>query len=233
MKKKKMFFILSGVLLLMYTLNGCKLDPGYAPRVYSIIESGGGNGVTLSLFVEGPDGDTLTGSIVTAVNPGNEAALMGFNFTRGCFTGSFDSAQSGDYIISVKSNQFPGEELAVTIEHMVLTEKAGITGLTDSSGAAALQGEDLNGTQPVSAVWSAVENADIYQVVIKKDIEVVTTISTDESRCLIPAGVFDEQGNYSIAVNAQYIAGDPVFSGANYYSASISNGASFFFTITK
>ena len=82
----------------------------YVPSVASLtasIVSSYDNPVVIRVFMEGNDGNYITGARVHITNPGGQLESAGFTTNEGCYKGYFEELLSGEYTITVYSALLP------------------------------------------------------------------------------------------------------------------------------
>jgi hypothetical protein len=74
MKKINMLFFFLAVLLLLGCGNPAQNTPGAQPSVRAAFTSGGNGAIKAAVFVEGPDGNALSGAVVIVRDSRNSLA---------------------------------------------------------------------------------------------------------------------------------------------------------------
>lgn len=208
----------------------CQLfQSGTVPSVFITIESGNSGFVDVRVFIEGLDGNSITGAIVTAVNPVNESVLLKYSTENTCYTGSFSSAASGDYAISVNSVLFPDNHIVI-VPHNIISTQPEITALADSAGANVFMGEAIDPALDIFCSAEIQENASVYTFQVKNGVELVWAVNSEDEKCVIPAGTLGSVNGLAITVTAQYVSGDPLLQENNFYSVSTLQGSALYFS---
>lgn len=211
---------------------GCESpqSPASEIAVRTSITSGGSDPVQIKVHLEGPHGEAVSGALVLAESPDHQIQILEFSWAKGWYYGEFPQAMSGDYLISVKSRLLK-QDWRAAIPHKVLTASPKVTSLMDASGHSALSGESLTAGQATALAWAAVPGAGVYQVILRKAGVVVSMSADYGTSKLLPASALATAGNYSLTLNAQFQAGDPLFRADSFSSASSALGPTVYFTV--
>lgn len=185
-----------------------------------------------NIFLEGNDGNLVTGSSVIVRNSENVATLIGFDFTKGCYSGNIPASSDGKYSVEIISKLLD-EKKTQTVEHFTLEENPTINQLVDSDSNDATLGGELNLNSDISLTWNSVSNSSIYQIKVLKNGKEVYVSTSKENTVIIAADTLKESGQYSVFISAQYISGDPLFEKENYYSYSEKVGTTLLFNGNK
>jgi len=230
--KKKYFYSISIVLSLF--LFGCDVTQPIngkdALNMRVAIETKYQQDSYANVFLEGADGNLITGSTVLVVNSNAVAALLNFNFQESCYRGVLPPSADGQFNIEVISSLIEGKKTQ-KFSHYRLVEKPNLKILRDSNGVSALDGEILGVGNNITISWSNVSYANVYQVAIQKNGIECFVISTDKLSIIINSQSMPGAGAYSCKITAQYIKGDPLFTDKNFYSYSEAPGASVYFDV--
>jgi hypothetical protein len=183
---------------------------------------------TAKVFLQGADGDQVTGSTVIIVNNQGVVNLLPFSFNQGCYSGDIPLSTDGEYTIMVDS-LLVQEPLMQEVQHPILTDSPDILVLENPLGESALQGETLLLEQGLQIGWSAVENATVYQVALYYQGTICHIGSVSGTALTLTADDLSGAGMFSCCVKAQYIGGDGLLLSENYYSYSEASGPSIVF----
>lgn len=207
-------------LILITLLCCCSLeeaeDPLTVPGIRTIVEHSNSDRYKVYVFLEGNDGQSVTGALVYLVNNNNTHSLLQYDFTEGCYTLEPDYLESGTYNIVVKSRAF--KESREEIVFSRVSESPTIEILQDSIGNNALTGDYLTKNRDISISWEGIENTTSYTLSIFISGSLVNTIVTTENNYILSG--LDKSGSYSISIKAQAINGDPLFIEKSYYTVS-------------
>ncbi|QEN03535.1 hypothetical protein EW093_02075 [Thiospirochaeta perfilievii] len=195
-----------------------------------VIEGSSSSNSKAKVFLEGSDGNLVTGSNVIILNDTGVASLLTFNFEEGSYYGEIPVSASGAYEIRVKSALIE-ETLISDVQYHGLSKKAEINMLQDDNSLSALEGNTLSSEDKIHMGWSEVLGASIYQVKVYRDGNLIYTKSSSDLTCIIDGGTLQEGSDYYCKVDAQYISGDPLFVSSFYYSFSESLGSSLYFNL--
>jgi hypothetical protein len=185
------------VYIFLCLLVSCKTsqDPIETPLfIRTSIESSTTSDARIRVFVEGKDGNMLTGAVVLVRNSQNNVLVL-----------PLDSL----FYFSVQSAVSP-ERKEYSIRHQKLSTSAALQEMKDSEGNSSLLGEKLQANKPVQIVWNSVVPNALYQIRISDAFGLVYAVSTQETQCIIPENTFIA-GNYFVEIITQIIFGDPLF----------------------
>lgn len=223
------------VLLLVIALYNCDLVSDNSSEenkdsmdIRFVLETKNMSQTVANVYLEGRDGNLVTGSTVLVRNTENVATLVGFDFTKGCYSGNIPASSDGKYSVEIISKLLDDKKTQ-TVEHFILEKTPTIKGLVDSDGNDATLGGELKLKSDISLTWELVDNSTTYQVKILKDGKEVFVSTSKENTLIIPADTLKDSGQYSIFISAQYISGDPLFEKNNYYSYSEKVGTTLLF----
>lgn len=223
----KKLCVISLVLLIFTACS--QYTPSVASLTASIISSYD-NPVVIRVFMEGNDGNYITGARVHITNPGGQLESAGFTTNEGCYKGYFEELLSGEYTITVYSPLLPQTETMV-IQHTIPEGSPFITQLSDEGGNNALLGNPLNGNSNVSVRWDPVTGGGIYVVSLKRGVNPVWTQSLSECALTIPSLTMADNGSYTLSITSQCITGDPFLIEEPYYSVSESRPVHVLFSV--
>ena len=184
-----------------------------------------GSSVQVRVFLEGSDGNEVTGARASATSPGGSVQTLGFNLQEGCYFGSFPESLSGTYKVNILSTLLGEQAKEVGVKHTVLDEAPSVTQCVDSDGHNGLLGQSLVASEAVDIHWNPVGNATVYTIAVNQGAIQKWSTTTSDPLVSVPAGVLSA-GNYTLQVNAQWIQGDPYLQTSTTYSASQSIGSS-------
>lgn len=221
------------VLIVILSLYNCSLGKDDVSSektldIRFIIETKNKQQTSANIFLEGSDGNLVTGSTVIIINSENVATLAGFDFTKGCYSNYIPSTLNGEYSIEVISSLLDKKRVQ-KVEHFILLEAPLINQLADSEGNRALTGDTLNISEEINLSWDLVKESTIYQIRILKNGKDIYTGSSKDNSIIIPGNTLKEEGQFSVYITAQYISGDPIFEKSNYYSYSEKIGSTLIF----
>ncbi len=177
----------------------------------------------VKVFVEGPDGNALTGAMVTLRSPDGTAEIVGFNSDEGCYIGSAGSRRSGIWEAEVRS-VLSDKETKYAVEHRVLSDSAAITQVMDANGHTGSSAAALDAQTDIAVAWNEVSGATAYQITTAKGTSLVYAGTSSAAAHIIPAGSLPATSSLLIMVSARWQAGDPLYETANYCSASSADG---------
>ena len=210
-------------------ISGCDSNnEGFSLEPRIALETGGIY-FSARVFLEGPEGQAVTGAIVYVVSPSNAVTLLEYDYTRGCFAGTPGTPQNGVYSFVVDSRAYGITERQVPFS--TLDGSPSITAFSGSDGANVLSGSSIAAGTSASIDWNGVAGATVYRIELEKVSGTVIQYSTESTTLLLGPEVFSNTGNYAVSVTAQYIAGDPLFRDDDFYAANQKEGSTLYFEV--
>ncbi|MDR0495658.1 MAG: hypothetical protein LBG95_08550 [Treponema sp.] len=192
------------------------------PGIRAVLKSTGTGGVKASVFVEGPDGNSLSGAVVTVLDTRNALLQLSYDSVACSYNGITEELPGeSSYIIEVTTMIFP-EKLRLTAPYSRLSDAPNITVFQDAAGNSVLHGQSIESSQPVQIGWEGSGEGIVYQAVIKTALKTVYSVSTNANTVTVPEDTIPA-GSYLLELSAQKIHGDAFFSSASYYSLSFIN----------
>lgn len=182
--------------------------------------------VQVSVYLEGMDGNYVSGARVLAINPAHQVQVLGFSNTAGCYYGIFNDLLSGPYTIEVYSSLVGPEGKEYVVEHKIPQGASTITQCSDASGNNTLIGQEVNAVQDISLRWTALDNASLYVLQINQGYLQAYSSSVLGNSLIIPANTLSP-GSYTVKLSAQWLSGDPYLVSSDTYSVSQSQSSSF------
>lgn len=223
----KRYLILFFILSLLFTTscndsNSGTSDNGISVR--AILESEESSTVDIKVYVEGADGNALTGAVVLVSDSQNKVTNLEFDSDKYCYTGSAPVLSDGMFIFKVNSLAVADME-EFTVPHTILSIKPVVSTFQDADGNSVLSGQALSSSKEIQVAWNSVGSDIVYQVTVKTALRTLYSVSTNACNISIPASSITAGTNYMFEIIAQKIYGDPYFQNANYYSVSIIRSA--------
>jgi hypothetical protein len=110
-------------------------------------------------------------------------------------------------------------KIVVNVPYLQFQNKPAVTVLRDESGTSALSGTNINGKQGIQIAWSSSGINTVYQITIRRQLQIIYTVTTEDMTVTVPANTLASDA-YLLRITAQRICGDPLFNEFNYYSVS-------------
>ncbi len=205
-------------------------DPNRDIEVRAVLESEVSNTGDLYVYVEGADGNELTGAVVLVSDSQNRVKKLSFNPDEYCYNSPIPLASDGTYTIRVDS-QAADEAVILEVPHTILNVKPVLTSFQDADGNSVLSGQDLASNSEFQTAWNSTGSGVVYQVSIKTALRTIYSVSTEACNIIIPASTIPAGTNYYFDIVAQKIYGDPFFITDNFYSVSVIRSASVAFNV--
>ncbi len=199
-------------------------------RVRTLIESTGTGGAEISVTVEGPDGNAVSGAVVLVGDSAKSVSILPFDYETCSYTGTRDVLADGVFTICVKSALLD-DDYERSIRHVQLGAKPSVVEFRDQSGNSVLEGDALLASEPLQIAWESLGEGVVYVITLRTATTVYYKISAESCACQIPADTLTAGSVYYADIQAQVILGDPLYSEEDYYSASCSGSVYVNFSI--
>lgn len=186
--------------------------------IKSRVESSSDGATLVRAYLEGPDGNQVTGARVLVSSPEGSVSQLDFSLNRGCYFVDLDNSSSGNYLLTVDSTLL-SKPRQVTIPLKTLAVAPVLAEVSDDDGSDALIGESLSTHASTTVRWSPVPDASLYVVKVSFGATVAWKRSTADPFCEIPEASISA-GNYTLQVRAQYMQGDPYLVDTDTFSGS-------------
>ncbi len=205
-------------------LAGCQSAPATPTARVRVTANSEASSLNLSVTVEGPTGEGVSGALVTAQDPAGGVFLLPFDSRKAAYTIT-SPALAGMYLIKVNSTLMDKRMLDVPVK--VLTGSPNLTRITDANGNEALSFQRLQASTAIRTEWSPVDGAQKYLVEAKQLGKTIWSQVVNTSSLVIPANTFLSTSTVgssaSLAVTASFQQGDIDFAESNVLSyASVS-----------
>jgi hypothetical protein len=232
MKKIKGFSLLLVPLvsLFLWSCADAQVQDENTVKVRTVVESEKSDEADIRVFLEGPDGNMVTGAVVIVRNSKNAVLKIPFDPASFCYSESFPIPSDGMLYFSVQS-LLSDDIVEYSVPHVPLTSPPVVSVFRDSSGNSALSGQALDADSPVQVAWNALATGVVYQVAVKTALSTLYAESTEANEILIPADSLEAGSGYYLSITAEKIFGDPLFRSASYYSVSAYTGAKMAFSV--
>lgn len=210
----------------MVAIAGCGLAASCAARgidVRAVLESDASSNLSMRVYVEGDDGNGVTGALVLVETPTSESSLLSWDSSLGCYHDTIPDAESGNYGLTVRAF-LDSKRFEITVPHQVMSTRPLLKAISTADGSDALGGASLDRSCDIAVAWSAVAGASAYRLEARRAGIVVYASSSLETDCVIPAGSLRDAGSTAFSVLAQFRSGDPLFEAARYCSSSTAVG---------
>jgi hypothetical protein len=195
---------------------------GLAARVS--VESEKTDTADIRVYLEGNDGNLVTGALVIVKSEQNTALKLDFDYTEGVYADSYPIPPDGRLYIEIRSALL-NEPMKLSILHKPVLVRPAVQTLQDESGKSALYGQSLQYDLVKQLGWNNCGDGIAYQVIIKDAFGIVYEKTTEALTIDIPAKSIPPGTGYTVQIIAQKINGDPFFITNNYYSAAVNKGS--------
>jgi len=214
------FCLMILALLLVGCSNSEQNTPPSQPNVRAAFISSGAGTIKASVFVEGPDGNALSGAVVTAKDSRNTLSQFIYESSTCSYTGLLDEfSGETEYTVEVASI-LSKKIMSLKVPYTKIESAPNVIVFQDADGNSVLSGQTLSTSQPIQIGWYDCGEGVVYQITIKTALTAVYAVSSSACMVTIPAGAIPA-GTYSLEITAQNIHGDMYYRTAPYYSVSI------------
>lgn len=215
---KKLFVILLFISILFFSCEPYAKNKKINTRVS--VQSLKNENYEIRVFVEGLDGQIITGASVILINENNQITHIPFNTNEWCYFSKINI--TNDEIFKLYVNSILLENpMEMKIPCSPLKNKPIITSIQDSSGTSVFLGNNPSGSKDIQVTWDSCGDDITYYATIKNALSTVYATSTEQNQFIIPAGSLEPKTNYYATVQAQKIGGDSIFKTYNYYFISV------------
>jgi hypothetical protein len=201
-------------------------------NVRATVESQNSDTALITVYLEGPDGNLVSGAIVMVSDTQNAALKINFDDSTSAYKGNYPIPTDGIINITVRSVLLDNP-VNLTIEHKPIYIKPSVQIFEDSLGNSVLNGQPIKRSSPLQIAWNSCGSGVIYQVLVKTAFQILFSAATNGLSFEIPAESIASGNGYVVQIIAQNIAGDPFFQNDNYYSSSIMAGNNLSFNVTE
>lgn len=215
---KKLFVILLFISILFFSCEPYAKNKKINTRVS--VQSLKNENYVIRVFVEGLDGQIITGASVILINENNQITHIPFNTNEWCYFSKINI--TNDEIFKLYVNSILLENpMEMEIPCSPLKNKPIITSIQDSSGTSVFLGNNPSSSKDIQVTWDSCGDDITYYATIKNALSTVYATSTEQNQFIIPAGSLEPRTNYYATVQAQKISGDSMFKTYNYYFVSV------------
>lgn len=184
------------------------------------IQSSNNGTYEICVFVEGLDGQIITGASVMIINKNNQITHIPFNTNKWCYFTEISITNDENLKLYVDSVLLENP-MEIEIPCSPLKNKPIITSIQDSSGTSVFLGNNPSNLKDIQIGWDSCGDDVVYYLTIKNALSTVYSSSTEQNQLVIPAGSLEFGENYYATVQAQKINGDPMFKTYSYYFVSV------------
>jgi len=219
--KKPLWFC---IILLILALTGCSNPeqnaPSSQPNVRAAFKTSGTGSIKANVFVEGPDGNALSGAVVLVRDSRNSLLQLTYESSSCSYTGLLDEL-SGETEYTVEVTSILSDSIiSLTVPYTMMESTPHVIVFQDADGNSVLSGQSVTASRPIQIGWYDCGEGVVYQITIKTALATVYAVSSTACMVTIPADTIPA-GTYTLEITAQKIHGDMYYRTAPYYSASI------------
>jgi hypothetical protein len=205
--------------ILLFGCNNSTQDTPVQPRIRAALKSTGSGTIKATVFVEGPDGNALSGAVVIVKDTRNTLTQLMYESVTCSYNGILEELTGEtNYTIEV-SSILSSSIINMKIPYSALESTPNVTVFQDSDGNSVLHGQNLLSNRPIQIGWSDCGEDVVYQITIRTALKSVYAVSSNACTVTVPAGSIPA-GSYLLEISAQKIYGDVYYRTAPYYSAS-------------
>ena len=215
----KKIFPLLGACLLFFS---CAAEETENLRVRASLKATGTGSIRVSVFVEGPGGNSLSGALVTVKDSRSNVLQLNYDSSACSYNGLTEELPGlTNYTVEV-ATIISKESIMLTVPYSRIEEAPEVIVFQDAAGNSALHGQAIKSDQPVQIGWAGSAEAASYEVTIRTALKTVYAVSTNANTITVPAYTIPE-GSYLLEVSAQKIHGDIFFKSSPFCSVSFIN----------
>jgi len=200
--------------------------PKIEPRVRAALRSNGADTIQAKVFVEGPDGNSVSGAVVVVRDSRNAVTQLDYNSSSHSYNGILEEppvAANSETLYAVEiATILSGDIITLSVPYTKLENPPNVTVFQDSDGNSVLHGQSLSSSLPVQIGWADSGEGAVYQVAIKTALRTMYAVSTEARTVTVPANTV-QPGSYLLEISAQKTHGDVFFRSAQFYSASFAS----------
>jgi hypothetical protein len=200
-------------------------------RIRAIASNDAGR-LTLSLTLEGSDGQSLSGALVRVTDPGGGILTLPFDTRVNSYSLTTPSLE-GTYSITTDSLRLGKSSFTIPVRS--LTPAPEIVSITDGEGSSAQDFKKLKTSTPIRATWVATKGSDVsYLVEVRQSGKSIFNKTVDANSAVIPAGTIPlgvDGNSATVQVTAGTSSGDPMLVANNFFSTASLPGSSFSFQV--
>jgi hypothetical protein len=215
--------------MLVFLFFACKIpvleyEMVYVPKVRAALKSSGNGSIKVTVYVEGPDGNALSGSVVTIRDEENFILPLSYVSANCSYNGVMeDRGGYTPYVVEVEGVLF-STPFELTVPYTAFSRKPNVTVFQDAEGNSVLGGQSIVSNRPVQIGWSLCGDGVVYQISFKTSLTTIFSASTGAGAVTIPANILTP-GYYVLEITAQKIHGDLYFKSAPYCAVSVANAS--------
>ena len=157
--KTKIFLTLITALFLFSCANSADMQP----NVRAALRATGTGSIRATVFVEGADGNSLSGAIVTVKDKRNAIVQLNYDSVVCSYSGLLEELPGEtNYIIEIMTI-LSKENIKLTVPYARLQDAPEVTVFQDMAGNSVLHGQSIDSKQPVQIGWSGSGAGIVYQ----------------------------------------------------------------------
>ena len=194
------------------------------PKVRAAFRATGTGSVRAAVYVEGADGNSLSGAVVTVLDKNNALLPLAYDSASCSYSGLMEELP-GDTSYTVEvATVLSKKNILLSVPYSKLSDEPDVIVFQDSAGNSALHGQAIESSLPVQIGWTGSGEGVVYQATIRTALKTVYSVSTNALTATVPAGSIPT-GAYLLEISAQKAQGDAYFKSSRYYSLSYINSS--------
>ena len=202
----------------------CDAPQDTKPNVRAVLKATGTGSIRATVFVEGSDGNSLSGAVVTIMDKRNAILQLNYDSAACSYNGLMEEfPDESNYNVEV-ATILSKEKIKLTVPYLRLSNAPEVIVFQDMAGSSVLHGQSIASSQPVQIGWSGSGEGGVYQVTIRTALKVIYAVSTNSLNVTVPAGSIPA-GSYLLDISAQKMYGDAFFMKSQFYSLSYINAS--------
>jgi len=205
-------------------LFSCAAPEDVKPNVRAALRATGTGSIRAMVFVEGADGNSLSGAVVTIRDKRNALLQLNYDSVACSYNGLMEELPGeSSYNVEVVTI-LSKEKITLTVPYSRLLTAPEVIVFQDMAGNSVLLGQSIDSNQPVQIGWSGSGDGVVYQVTIRTALKAVYSVSTNSLNITVPAGSIPS-GSYLLEISAQKMYGDAYFKTSSFFSLSYINAS--------
>ena len=202
----------------------CDTQGDIKPNVRAALKSTGTGSIRATVFVEGADGNSLSGAVVTIKDKRNAIVQLNYDSAACSYNGLMEEFPGeSSYNVEV-ATILSKEKITLTVPYLRLSSAPEVIVFQDMAGNSVLHGQAIDSNQPVQIGWSGSGEGVTYQVTVRTALKTVYAVATNAHNVTVPAGSIPA-GSYLLEISAQKVYGDAYFRNSPFYSLSYINAS--------
>jgi hypothetical protein len=197
-------------------------DTTVQPLVRAALKSSGSGSIKAQVFVEGSDGNALSGAVVIVKEDNNSLLQLLYETSTCSYSGVLEEKTGRTNYIIEAASILSGGIISLKVPYTKLAAAPNVTIFQDADGNSVLKGQHLSGRQSIQIGWDDCGENVVYVLIIRTSLKTIYTVTSNACTVTVPPDTIPA-GAYLLEISAQKIHGDVYFRSFPYYSVSSIN----------